>query len=192
MDCSLPGTPSMEFSKQEYCSGEQGIFPTQDLKAGLQHCRQILYHLSHQGSCIHIFNYFFKSLRADLNKHFLSKLLTKYFNILKVCVHDPFGQLSNWLVSDQYQLYVWTLTRMITEARAQTLNLGCTSEPHGGPLKMIYSVAHFRNFDIIYGVWPGQWDLFFNLVKFVPKVNNHCPNIFVFLQNGTILRKHKR
>ena len=131
MDCSLPGTPSMEFSKQEYCSGEQGIFPTQDLKAGLQHCRQILYHLSHQGSCIHIFNYFFKSLRADLNKHFLSKLLTKYFNILKVCVHDPFGQLSNWLVSDQYQLYVWTLTRMITEARAQTLNLGCTLELPG-------------------------------------------------------------
>ena len=30
----------------------QGIFPTQGLNPGLQHCRQILYHLSHQGSPI--------------------------------------------------------------------------------------------------------------------------------------------
>ena len=28
----------------------QGIFPTQELNSGLPHCRQILYHLSHQGS----------------------------------------------------------------------------------------------------------------------------------------------
>ena len=27
-----------------------GIFPTQGLNLGLSHCRQILYHLSHQGS----------------------------------------------------------------------------------------------------------------------------------------------
>ena len=27
----------------------QGIFPTQGMKPGLLHCRQILYHLSHQG-----------------------------------------------------------------------------------------------------------------------------------------------
>ena len=28
----------------------KGIFPTQELNPGLQHCRQILYHLSHQGT----------------------------------------------------------------------------------------------------------------------------------------------
>ena len=28
----------------------QGIFPTQGLNPGLLHCRQMLYHLSHQGS----------------------------------------------------------------------------------------------------------------------------------------------
>ena len=28
----------------------QGIFPTQGLNLGLLHCRQFLYHLSHQGS----------------------------------------------------------------------------------------------------------------------------------------------
>ena len=30
----------------------QGIFPTQGLNLGLQHCRQIIYYLSHQGSQI--------------------------------------------------------------------------------------------------------------------------------------------
>ena len=44
----------MEFSRQEYWSGchslFQGIFPTQGSNPGLLHVRQILYHLSHQGS----------------------------------------------------------------------------------------------------------------------------------------------
>ena len=44
----------MEFSRQEYWSGlpfpSPEIFPTQGLNPGLQHCRQTLYHLSHQGS----------------------------------------------------------------------------------------------------------------------------------------------
>ena len=43
---------SMKFSRQEYRSGchslLQGIFLTQGLNMGLLHCRQILYHLSHQ------------------------------------------------------------------------------------------------------------------------------------------------
>ena len=42
-----------QFSRQEYWSGlpcpPPGIFPTQGLKPGLPHYRQILYHLSHQG-----------------------------------------------------------------------------------------------------------------------------------------------
>ena len=42
------------FSRQEYCSGLpcplQGIFLTQGSNPGLLHCRQMLYHLSHQGS----------------------------------------------------------------------------------------------------------------------------------------------
>ena len=31
----------------------QGIFPTEGLNLGLLHCRQILYHLSHQGRSLH-------------------------------------------------------------------------------------------------------------------------------------------
>ena len=45
---------SMEFSRPEYWMGSfsllQQIFPTQGLKPGLPHCRQILYQLSHRGS----------------------------------------------------------------------------------------------------------------------------------------------
>ena len=45
---------SMEFSSQEYWRGchslLQGIFPTQGSNLGFLHCRQILYHMSHQGS----------------------------------------------------------------------------------------------------------------------------------------------
>ena len=45
---------SVGFLRQEYwtgyCSLLQGIFPTQGSNLGLLHCRQILYHLSHQES----------------------------------------------------------------------------------------------------------------------------------------------
>ena len=54
IDCSLPGSLSTGFSRQEYCSGlpfpSPRIFPTQGSNPGLLHCRQILYHLSHQGN----------------------------------------------------------------------------------------------------------------------------------------------
>ena len=47
---------STEFSRQNTGAGcyslLQGIFPTQGSNLGLLHCRQILYHLSHQGSSI--------------------------------------------------------------------------------------------------------------------------------------------
>ena len=42
----------MEISRPEYWGDShsllQGVFPTQGLSPGLLHCRQILYHLSHQ------------------------------------------------------------------------------------------------------------------------------------------------
>ena len=44
----------MGFPRQKYWNGLhfllQGIFLTQGLNPGLLHCRQMLYHLSHQGS----------------------------------------------------------------------------------------------------------------------------------------------
>ena len=57
MDSSLPqASLSMGFSRQEAGVGchflLQGIFPTQGSNPGLSHCRQTLYHLSHQGCLI--------------------------------------------------------------------------------------------------------------------------------------------
>ena len=55
MDCSLPGS-SVHGDSPGKNTGVgchallQGIFPTQELNPGLPHCRQTLYHLSHQGS----------------------------------------------------------------------------------------------------------------------------------------------
>ena len=50
--------PPMGFSRQEYWSGlpfpSPGIFLTQGWNLGLLHHRQMLYHLSHQGSNIYI------------------------------------------------------------------------------------------------------------------------------------------
>ena len=55
MDCDLPGS-SVHGDSPDKNTGVgchallQGIFPTQGSNPGLPHCRQILYHLSHQGS----------------------------------------------------------------------------------------------------------------------------------------------
>ena len=48
MYCSLPG----KNTRVDYHFLLHGIFPTQGLNTSLLHCRQILYHLSHQGSLI--------------------------------------------------------------------------------------------------------------------------------------------
>ena len=54
MDCNSPGSYVHEIlSQQEYWSGKillQEIFLTQGSNLGLPDCRQILYHLSDQGS----------------------------------------------------------------------------------------------------------------------------------------------
>ena len=55
LDCSLPDS-SVHGDSPGKNTGVgchaliQGIFPTQGSNPGLPHCRQILYHLSHQGS----------------------------------------------------------------------------------------------------------------------------------------------
>ena len=59
-NCSLPGSSGRKISRnylgKNIGGGShsllQGTFPTQELNLGLPHCRQILYHLSHQGSTV--------------------------------------------------------------------------------------------------------------------------------------------
>ena len=60
MDYSLLGSPvhgdSPGRNSEVVCHAlPQGIFPTQGLKPGLPHCKQILCHLSHQGSPVPTF-----------------------------------------------------------------------------------------------------------------------------------------
>ena len=54
MNCSCQAPLSLEFSRQEYWSGlpfpSPGDLPDQESNPDLLHCRQILYHLSHQGN----------------------------------------------------------------------------------------------------------------------------------------------
>ena len=55
LDCSPPGSSVHGIVQVRILEGVghsllQGIFPTQGLNQELLHCRQILYHLSHQGS----------------------------------------------------------------------------------------------------------------------------------------------
>ena len=57
MDCSLPGSSVHGIFQArilEWAANSlfQGIFPTRGLNPGLRHYRQILYHLSHQGSLV--------------------------------------------------------------------------------------------------------------------------------------------
>ena len=68
MDCSLPGSsvhgifPGKNTGVGCYFLLQE-IFPTQGLNPGLPHCRQVLYHLSHQGNPIHnMHTYNFRSL----------------------------------------------------------------------------------------------------------------------------------
>ena len=61
---------SMQFSRQEYWVGchllLQEIFLTQGWNPGLPHCRQMLYHLSHQGKGKHLINRFnIKAMEPD-------------------------------------------------------------------------------------------------------------------------------
>ena len=53
VDCSLLGSPSMGFSRQEYWSGSPfpspGDLPNPGIEPSLLHCRQTLYRLSYQG-----------------------------------------------------------------------------------------------------------------------------------------------
>ena len=81
MDCSLQG--SSHFPGKNTGVGchflLQEIFPSQGLNPGLPHCRQMLYHLSHQGS--QSFYYPAKILVFQKEQTLLRKRI-KLFNIM--------------------------------------------------------------------------------------------------------------
>ena len=91
----------------------QGIFPAQTLNLGLLHCRQILYHLGHQGVSFSVFLFCCNTRMSDypssikLLLHFYQKLLDHTFvglfldSILfhcSVCLYLLSSATQNWLL----------------------------------------------------------------------------------------------
>ena len=80
MDCSLAGSSVHGDSTGKNPGGGchsllQGIFPIQGWNPGLLHCRQILYHLSHQGSAITTIPRPILTKIKTLTPHSISKFL---------------------------------------------------------------------------------------------------------------------
>ena len=82
MDCSTPG-PSIHGDYPGKNTGVgchallQGIFSTQGPNPGLPHCRQILYHLSHQGN---------RNDTMGWDKVMTSKAFASTLSFLSVCM----------------------------------------------------------------------------------------------------------
>ena len=102
MNCSLPGSLSMGFSRQEYWSGchalLQGIFPIQGPNPGLLHCRQILDHLSTRESLYFTWGQFHFCLAAGYTQdpYLISQgtpSLWQWF-LVQQWACDPLGQSS--------------------------------------------------------------------------------------------------
>ena len=103
----------------------QGIFPTQGLNPGLRHCKQILYHLSHQGS-----PWQFKSLTWDISSGFP---LTNHFDLpgsqsifgisqdMSMCVHTSLSQ------DGFYRKDVWVMSISWHHSPLTCMELFCTS-----------------------------------------------------------------
>ena len=80
MDCSLPGSSIHGISQQEYWSGlpfpSPGDLPDSGIELALRHCRQILYHLSHQEITM-ILGMIFSSVYLNLLELFWLKVAPK-------------------------------------------------------------------------------------------------------------------
>ena len=96
MDCSLPGSSVHGIFPGNSTGVDchfllQGIFLTQGSNPGLPHCRQMLYHLSHQGSPVWCNSHLWFSVGKVFKLWFLSRffslsLIFCNFNIMSLCV----------------------------------------------------------------------------------------------------------
>ena len=88
----------------------QGIFLTQGLNRGLLHCRQILYHLSHQGSpIIHILY-----INSVINSTTIYWAPTRCQALAKpLCLQHCMKTVTNHSLSDLSLFFYWIFTRVI-------------------------------------------------------------------------------
>ena len=98
MDCSPPGSSVHRDSPGKNtgvgCHALlQGIFPTQGSNPGLLRCRQILYHLSHQGSSVQC-NIKIKDQELEVSLSCASKALIN----IHILLQQVLGQSSHRLI----------------------------------------------------------------------------------------------
>ena len=140
MDYSPPGSPAMEFSKQEYWSGLpfplQGIAPTQGLNPGLLHCRWILNQLSHKENprILEWVAYSFSSGSSQpRNRTRVSCIASRFFTNWAIREADKsLGEvLSSWsspghLGSSATEVVIWLPELVATDFRLASATGCCT------------------------------------------------------------------
>ena len=148
---------SKKFSRQEYWSGlpflSSGIFPTQGSNPGLPHCRQTLYHLSHQGS---LCNY---AYRSTINKRFMCL----WFPVAHMVKNSPARQ-ETWLqsLSQEDPLEKW----MATHFSILALRIPWTEEPGELPSMRSQRVGQYwATIHVCLFLEDYLWPLGYRIVK---------------------------
>ena len=98
----------------------QGIFPTQGSNMGVLHCRQILYHLSHQGSPHYrlLLDYYTRRLLdITCQKHMLCVytiyiythtrfIYTSFIHIYTICIKNIYNIYTPYIYTHTLYIYV--------------------------------------------------------------------------------------
>ena len=98
MDYGLPGSSAHGISSGKNTGVScqfilQRILPTQGSNPGLLHCRQILYHLSHQGSPVLVCTY---HLTINFGFRITGELVTWFHEVLWKGL-DDFSRTNDWV-----------------------------------------------------------------------------------------------
>ena len=139
----------------------QGIFPTQRSNLGVPHCRQTLYHLSHQGSLkgkgyIYI-------LRAIFALFTLSFSSVQFSSVAQLCptLCDPMNHSTPGLpVHHQLLEFTQTHVHRVSDAIQP-------SHPLASPLLLPPippSIRVFSNESTLRMRWPKYWSFSFSII----------------------------
>ena len=161
----------MEFSSQEYWSGlpfpSPGALPDPGIKPGSPHCRQVLYHLSHQGSPV---------------KWGSGKLAACSLNLISPCPLPRevwYFQLSSvqslsrvwlfatpWTTACQASLSITnsqSLLKLMSTESVMPSNHLILCRPLLLPPSVFPSIRVFSNESLLHIRWPKHWSFSFSI-----------------------------
>ena len=144
VDCQVP--LFMEFFRQEYWSGlptSPGVLPDLGIDLGLLHCRQILYHLSHQGS--------------PTSEHQFSSVQLLSHVRLYVTPWTAAYQASLSITNSQSLLKLMSIEPVMP---SNHLILCC---PLLLPPSIFPSIRVFSNESVLHIKWPKNWSFSFSI-----------------------------